>query len=458
MSEDTTISQGNRMTQQIVDCPVHQPSQGVDHVDALPPLRLLALFGFQHVLTMYAGAVAVPLVVGSATGLSVDQTAMLIAASLLVSGITTIIQCIRLAGIGVGLPVIMGSTFVSVAPAIAVANSSGMPSVFGASIAAGMLSFLLVPLVGRLSAIFTPVVVGTAITIIGLSLATVAIDWVAGGVGASDYGSAANLVIAAAALLTVLFVSRFGGPFGRNLSVVAGIAAGYAFAAVLGKADLSAIAGSAWFSVPQPFSFGMPVFEPSAIITMTLVMLVTFIESGGMLIQLGKIVDRPLSPKGLARGLRADAAGAILGGLFNSFPTTSFSQNLALVTLTGVKSRYVGAAAGAMLICISLLPKLATLIASTPAAAIGGAAIVLFGMVAASGIRTLGEVDYEAQPYNATIVAVSLMLGMIPTVGTRLLEHVPATIAPFAHSGMFVGISAAVILQAFFRHRHPSTG
>ncbi len=427
---------------------------GSNGVDAAPPARLLLLFGFQHVLTMYAGAVAVPLVVGGAIRLPIDQIAMLISAGLLVSGLTTIIQGLRLRGIGVGLPVIMGSTFVSVAPAIAIASQpGGLPVVFGSSIAAGAISFLLIPTFARLSSILTPLVVGIAITIIGLSLASVAVDWVAGGVGASDYGSASHLLIAGSSLATVLAVSRFGGPFARNLSVITGIVVACIVAALLGKADASAVGAAAWLSAPTPLAFGLPRFELSAIVTMTLVMLVTFIESGGMLIQLGRIVERPLTPEGLVRGLRADCAGAVLGGMFNSFPTTSFSQNLALVTLTGVRSRFVGAAAGAILVAMSFLPKLATLIASIPPAAVGGAAIVLFGMVAASGIRTLGEVDYEGHPPSAMIVAVSLMLGMVPSVGGRLLEQVPAAVAPFAHSGMFLGIITAVVLQFVFAKR-----
>jgi NCS2 family nucleobase:cation symporter-2 len=415
---------------------------------------MLLLFAAQHVLTMYAGAVAVPLIVGSAIGLTVGEIAALIAACLLVSGVATLIQCLGVAGFGARLPVIMGSTFVSVAPSIAIAGQpGGLPAVFGAAIAAGLVSLLLIPLFGRISSILTPVVVGSAITIIGLSLTSVAVDWAAGGNGAADYGSAPNLLIAAASLAGVLGVVRFGRGFVRNLAIVIGILAGCIVAAAFGKLDISSVAGASWLSLPVPFRFGMPTFSPAAIATMTLVMLVTFVESGGMLIQLGRIIGRPLTATDLTRGLRADAAGAIIGGVFNSFPTTSFSQNLALVSMTGVSSRHVGAAAGGILIVASLLPKLATLIASIPPSAIGGAAIVLFGMVAASGIRTLGSVDYDGHSANATIVAVSLMLGMVPLVGGELLKHAPAAIAPFTNSGMFLGISAAVLLQLFFSPR-----
>ncbi|KAF4531288.1 hypothetical protein B566_EDAN019391, partial [Ephemera danica] len=307
----------------------------------------------------------------------------------------------------------MGVTFAAVGPMVAMANATpgpeGARAIFGAIIGAGVISVLLAPLVSRLLRFFPPVVTGTIIAVIGISLMRVGVGWAMGGPaflaqnvdvpklvamvdGAKAAATAAsgpinleNLAIAGFVLAAILLLMRYTRGFVNNISVLLGLVAGCVLAAALGKMGFDKVAKAHWFDVVTPFAFGMPTFDVVMVLTMTLVMIVVMIESTGMFLALGDIAGKKINQPELAAGLRTDGLGTLIGGIFNTFPYTSFSQNVGLVGVTGVRSRYVCVAGGVIMMVLGLLPKLAALMESIPQFVLGGAGLVMFGMVAATG-------------------------------------------------------------------------
>ncbi|WP_062787523.1 nucleobase:cation symporter-2 family protein [Aquitalea pelogenes] len=427
---------------------VIKPIHPVD--EKLPFLQLFTL-GLQHVLVMYAGAVAVPLIVGGAVGLPKEQVAFLVSADLFCCGLVTLLQCLGIKGFGIRMPVIMAVTFATVGPMIAIGQNPelGLPGIFGATMAAGLISLLLVPLIGRLIRFFPPLVTGVVITSIGLSIIGVGINWSAGGLGSPDYGSPLYLGISLTVLVFILLIIRFASGFLANISILLGLVLGFVIALLLGKVDFNGLQDANWFAMILPFKFGAPRFELWSIVTLTVVMLIVFIESMGMFLALGEIVNRPVKRQDLVRGLRVDAVGTLFGGMFNTFPHTSFSQNIGLVSITGVSSRWVCVMSGFILIAFGLVPKMSIVVASIPPFVLGGAGIVMFGMVLATGIKVLSRVDFHNR-YNLYIVAISLGMGMIPTVAKDFFGQMPAGMAPLLHSGILLASLTAVILNAFF--------
>ncbi|MBD2836795.1 purine permease [Pseudomonas sp. JM0905a] len=415
------------------------------------PLMQLLLVGFQHVLLMYGGAVAVPLIVGQAAGLSREEIAFLINADLLVAGIATIIQSIGIGPVGIRMPVMMGASFAAVGSMVVMAGMPGVgiQGIFGATIAAGFFGLLLAPFMSRIVRFFPPLVTGTVITSIGLTLFPVAVNWAGGGSQASHFGALEYLSIAALVLGTILLVNRFLKGFWVNVSVLIGMALGYALAGACGMVDLNGLDETPWFQVVEPLHFGMPKFELASVLSMCLVVVIIFVESTGMFLALGKITGREVCPNALRRGLMCDAGASFLAGFFNTFTHSSFAQNIGLVQMTGVRSRYVTVAAGAFLIGLSLLPKAAFLVASIPPAVLGGAGLAMFGMVAATGIKILHEADISDRR-NQLLVAVSMGMGMAPVVRPELFAQLPHWMEPITHSGIAMATVSALTLNLLF--------
>jgi uric acid transporter len=475
-------------------------NNAVHPVDERLPAPRLAALGLQHVLVMYAGAVAVPLIVGRALKLNPEQVALLISADLFCCGLVTLIQSLGIGRfVGIRLPVMMGVTFAAVGPMVAMANAQSGPdgarAIFGAIIGAGILSILIAPLMGRLLRFFPPVVTGTIITIIGISLMRVGIGWAMGGpaplaqgvdvpklvamvdgakataaaAAASgtaapalklpgpipmldnpNYGALDNMAVAGFVLIAILLLVRYGRGFIANIAVLLGIVAGCVVAVAMGKMNFTKVDKANWFDVVTPFAFGTPTFDPVMVLTMTLVMIVVMIESLGMFLALSDITDKKLNQSDLTAGLRTDGLGTLIGGIFNTFPYTSFSQNVGLVGVTGVKSRWVCVAAGAIMIVLGLLPKMAALVESVPTFVLGGAGLVMFGMVAATGIRILANVDFKTGRNNLYIVAISIGAGMIPLVAPRWTQQMSHSLHPLLESGILLTAISAVLLNFYF--------
>ncbi len=415
----------------------------------LPPGQLF-IYGLQHVLAMYAGAVAVPLIIAGAAHLTKAETAFLINADLFTCGIATLIQTLGIWKMGIRIPVIQGVTFAAVTPMILIAQSKGMETIFGAVIVAGAFTFLIAPYFSKLLRFFPPIVTGTIITIIGISLLPVGIAWSAGGFGNPNYASLEFLAIAGIVLLTILAINKYFTGFVANISVLIGLFVGMLIALPLGLVNLSGLSEASWIRLDTPFYYGWPKFDAGAILAMFIVMLVTMVESTGDFLAIGEIIDLPIKEKDLTRGLRADGFATMLGGAFNAFPYTAFAQNVGLVGLTGIKSRFVVAASGVILVTLGLFPKLAIIIASLPNPVLGGAGIAMFGIVAASGIKTLSRVDFTKNQQNIFIVAISIGIGIIPLVAPEFFKHFPSWSHTILHSGITLGSITAVTLNAFF--------
>lgn len=424
------------------------PVHPVDEV--LPPARLAA-FGLQHVLAMYAGAVAVPLIVGGALKLSPADLAYLITADLLLCGIATLLQCVGWWRFGVRLPIMQGCTFAAVSPMVLIGQDGGLPAIYGSVIVAGLAMILLAPVFGRLLHYFPPVVTGTVILVIGLSLLPVAGNWVAGGVGSADFGAPRNIGLAAAVLLVILLVQRFAPDVLARIAVLVGIVAGTAVAVPLGFTDFGAVGDADWLGISTPFHFGTPTFQSAAVVSMLVVALVTMTETTGDIIAVGELTGRKAEPDRLADGLRADGVSTVLGGIFNTFPYTAYAQNVGLVGLTRVRSRWVVATAGGILVLLGLLPKLGALVAAIPAPVLGGAGLVMFGTVAASGLRTLATVDFHG-PANLMIVAVSVAVGLLPVGVPTVYARFPDWFRTIMDSGISAGCVTAVALNLLFNH------
>ena len=476
----------------------HQSHHPVD--EKLPLGRLTAL-GLQHVLVMYAGAIAVPLIVGRALKLSPEQVTMLISADLFCCGLVTLIQSLGMSRwFGIKLPVMMGVTFAAVGPMVAIANAvpgvDGARAIFGAGIGAGILAMLLAPMMSRMLRFFPPVVTGTIILIIGVSLMRVGVGWAMGGpesaaqsvdmaklvtmvdaarasaaaaavpAGAvappmqlagpipmtanASYGALDNMAIAGFVLLVVLGLVKYVRGFLSNISVLVGILAGCAIAYAAGKMNFAKLDKAAWFDVVTPFAFGMPTFDLVMILTLTVVMIVVMIESAGMFLALSDMTGKKIDQAQLAAGLRTDGLGTLLGGIFNTFPHTSFSQNVGLVAVTGVKSRWVCVAGGIIMIVLGMLPKMAAMVEAIPQFVLGGAGLVMFGMVAAAGIRILTRVDFAGNRFNLYIVALSIGFGLIPLVAPRWAQQMSHSLHPLLESGILLTALSAVGLNLFF--------
>ena len=425
-----------------------QEDQSKHPVDQMLPLGQLFTYGLQHVLAMYAGAVAVPLIIANALGLSKEQLIYLINADLFTCGIATLIQTIGFGNMGIQMPVIQGVTFAAVTPMIIIGKTHGLTGIYGSIMVAGLVTYLMSPYFSRLIRFFPPVVTGTIITIIGVTLMPVAVRWAAGGnPAAKDFAAFPYICMALVTLILVLFFYRYFKGFLSNIAVLLGLIVGTLIAIPLGMVNFSQVPTAAWMGVTTPFAFGMPTFDLASILAMILVMLVVMTETTGDCIAIGEIINKPVTQKDLTRGLRADGFSTILGGILNSFPYTAFAQNVGLVGLTRVKSRFVVAAAGVILIALGLFPKAAAVIAAIPNPVLGGAGIAMFGMVAASGIKTLSKVQFDGT-HNIMVVAVSVGVGMITLAVPNFYQNFPSWAQVILHSGITAGSVAAIILNA----------
>ncbi|MBU3823746.1 MAG: purine permease [Candidatus Oceanisphaera merdipullorum] len=410
-------------------------------------------YGFQHVLTMYGGIIAVPLIVGQAAGLTSAEIGLLIAASLFIGGLATLLQTVGIPFFGCQLPLVQGVSFASVATVVAIVTSGGgLPSVFGAVIAASLIGFLITPIFSKIIKFFPPLVTGAVITTIGLTLMPVAARWAMGGNSkAPDFGSMTNIGLAGLTLALVLLLSKLGNAAISRLSILLAMVLGTAAAWGLGLVSFAKVTEGDIFAFPTPFHFGAPTFELAAIISMFIVVLVILVETSADILAVGDIIGTKVDERRLGDGLRADMISSAVAPLFGSFTQSAFAQNVGLVAVTGVKSRFVVSFAGLILMTLGLLPIMGRVIATVPTAVLGGAGIVLFGTVAASGIRTLAKVNYHNN-MNLIILATSIGFGMLPIAAPTFYHAFPDWFATIFHSGISSTAIMAILLNLLFNH------
>jgi len=334
--------------------------------------------------------------------------------------------------------------------AMAAMPGVGLTGIYGAVLVGGLFGLCVAPFVGAVLRFFPSVVTGSIITMIGVSLMRVGIGWAGGGAAAADFGAGGYLAVAATVLAVILLVIKFGRGFLANMSVLIGIAVGYAITIALGWTDFGGLGNEPWLRIVLPLQFGLPEFHLVPILTMCLVMTIVFIEATGMFLALGAMTGRAVAAPDIKRGLRADALGTVIGAIFNTFPYVSYSQNIGLVGVTGVYSRWVCVTGGVIMLALGLVPKLAYVVASVPQCVLGGAGFIMFGMVAATGIKILATVDYATQRNNVLIVAISIGFGIIPIVSPTFFRIMPVELKPIFGDAIIMTSIAAVALNAYF--------
>lgn len=426
------------------------------------PLRLLLVYGLQHILTMYAGAVAPALVIGAAAGIANDPASMgiLVSGALLAAGLATLLQTLGHRRVGAQMPIVVAASFIPVSAITSLAagqDGENLPVAFGASLAAGCFALALTPFFGQLIRFFPPVVTGTIITVIGVSLMPVAADWIMDGATHAPADGAAvpaappaNLALAGLTLAVIVVGSRvFPGVWGR-LSILLGLTVGTLVAVPLGMADFSRVGeADVLFDPTSVFYFGAPRFEPAAILTMCVIMLVVLTEGASHIIAVGEITGTKVDARRISAGLRADVSGSIIGPVFSATPTSSFAQNIGLLALTKVRSRYVVATGAGLLVALGLFPVLGGVMAAIPTPVLGGAGLVLFGSVAASGIKTLAKVDFTDN-LNLVLVASSIGVAVIPLACPTFYSFLPESVEMVAHSGIIGAAVIAITLNICF--------
>ncbi|TDW71051.1 2-oxo-4-hydroxy-4-carboxy-5-ureidoimidazoline decarboxylase [Kribbella pratensis] len=432
-------------------------------VDQVLPPGKLAVYGAQHVLAFYAGAVIVPILLASAIGLTTEQLIHLINADLFTCGIASIIQSVGFWKVGVRLPLLQGVTFTAVSPMIAIGlaaggGTDGLLVIYGAVLVAGLATFFIAPYFSKLIRFFPPVVTGSVITIIGLALLPVAAGDAVGGAGPTAAPtSGKNMAYALGTLALIVLIQRVFKGFMATIAVLIGLVAGTLVAWAFGDAHFGAVHDAAWVGVTQPFYFGWPKFSVAAIISMVVVMLITAVETTGDVFATGEIVEKRIGREDIARALRADGLATTIGGVFNSFPYTCFAENVGLVRLTRVRSRWVVATAGAIMILIGLLPKAGAIVAGVPHPVLGGAALAMFATVAVVGFQTLTKVDFHDHR-NVVIVATSVGLAMYVTAQPQVAQAVPDWAEIIFGSGITLGSLTAIFLNILFHHVGKSFG
>ena len=410
----------------------------------------LATLGIQHLLAMYAGAILVPMIIGGALGFNAAQMTYLISIDILMCGIATLLQVMRGKVFGIGLPLVLGCTFTAVTPIIGIGTEYGLGSIYGAVIASGLIVVVISGFFGKLVKFFPPIVTGSVVTIIGVTLIPVAFNNAAGGQGAKDFGSAENVILAFTTMILIVLIYRFSTGFVRAIAILIGLVVGTVIAGFMGKVDFTNVADASWVHMVKPFYFATPEFDLVPILTMTLVAIVSLVESTGSYFALSNMTKTPIDSKALARGYRSEGLASIIGGIFNSFPYTAFSQNVGLMQITGVKNRAVIVVTGVMLVALGFLPKIAALATIIPTAVLGGAMIVMFGTVMSQGVKMLAAAIGKNEG-NAMIVACSLGMGLGVTVVPDIFKILPESIQIITSNGIVAGSLTAILLNIVFK-------
>lgn len=415
-------------------------------VDEILPVTQMILYGLQHVLVMYAGAVAVPLVVGNAVGLPPEHIILLISADLFICGAATIVQSLGVGKwLGCRLPLIQGCTFAALIPMVLIGKEYGIGGISGAVIVSGIFILCCAPWISKLIRFFPKVVMGSIVTLIGMSIMPVAGGWIGGGSSEmSGFGAPFSLLMAAITLVIILNIYTFASGVVKNTSVLIGLIIGTVLWSCFKPLDFSLVHATPWLHLPTLMPFAKPEFHIIPVALLSMVMVVVMVETMSSMMATGDIVGKKVDAKMLRNGLNTCGIATTICGFFNLFPYAAFAQNVGLIGLTGVRSRFVVSVSGIILILMGVFSRMAALVVLIPKPILGGAGIVMFGMVAVSGIRTLGQVNYRNNN-NGMVVALTLGLGMMPVLVPNLFTQFPPMVQLFLHSGITIGTLTAIV-------------
>ena len=409
-----------------------------------------AILGLQHLLAMYSGSILVPIMIAGALGYSAEQLTYLISTDIFMCGVATLLQLQLNKYFGIGLPVVLGVAFQSVAPLIIIGQSHGSGAMFGALIASGIYVVLIAGIFSKIANLFPSVVTGSVITTIGLTLIPVAIGNMGNNV---NKPTAQSLILAAVTVLIILLINIFTKGFIKSISILIGLIVGTGIAGAMGLVDLTPVAQAPMVHVPTPFYFGAPKFEFSSIVMMCIIATVSLVESTGVYLALSDITKDKIDSTRLRNGYRAEGLAVLLGGVFNTFPYTGFSQNVGLVKLSGIKTRLPIYYAAGFLILLGLLPKFGALAQIIPSPVLGGAMLVMFGFVSVQGMQILARVDFEHSEHNFLIAAISISAG-VGLNGSSLFNSLPTSLQMFFSNGIVMASLIAIVLNAILNRKN----
>ena len=415
-------------------------------IEDTPEFSKALPLGVKHLLAMFLSTVALPLVIASAIGLGNSDTTYIVQMALLMAGVATLVQVYQIGPIGARLPIVMGTSAIFVSPLISVGTEFGLAAIFGAVIIAAPIEVLIGYVFDDIERLFPPLVTGIVVMLVGLTLIPIALQYSAGTPGTDTFGSLRNLGLAALVFAVALGVNQLFDGFMRSAAVLVAVIIGYLAAIPLGLLDLSAVGSAAWFSFPRPLAYGLS-FEPSAILIIGFAYIITSMETIGDISGTTESVGRQPRTEETQGGLVADGVMSAVAGIFNAFPNTSFSQNVGLISFTGVASRSIVGIAGVFLIVLGLVPKVAAVVSAMPNPVLGGAGVVLFGMIISIGLRMIAQGATLTQR-NLTIIAVSLVIGVGVEWRSDALAQLPSEAQVLATSGLIMGGVTALVLNA----------
>lgn len=426
----------------------------VHPVDEVPSAGRLGALGLQHVLVMYASTIAVPFIVAAGLGLPNEAIVHLVAADLFLCGVGTLLQSIGVWKVGARMPLVIGASFNLIAPMLVIGNTYGIQVMYGSVLLSGIVVFFCAPVFVKIMRFFPPLVVGTAITLIGINLIPAGLGLIVGQNPESpSYGSLGDIGLAAICIVLVVLLYRLLPSFLSSLAILIALVLGAGVAFLLGRGDVSGILEGPIVSAPELFYFGLPEFNIIATLSMVIVWFVMMIESVGQIVAVGDLVEKPAKGQDVAKALRADGLTSALGGVFQSFGYITFTQNVGVLSLTRVKSRFVTAVAGLILVVLGLFPVLGRVVAAIPEPVLGGVTLAMSATVAVIGIKILARVDYE-RVGNVVAVAVSLGIGVIPVLAPSFYQNFPKEAQLFLHSGVAAGAVSVFLLNLLFNHLH----
>lgn len=424
-------------------------------VEKILPYHQMTLLSLQHVLAMYASAVSIPLIIGSGIGLTQSQIAILIAADLFTCGIATILQAFGFKNIlGLKLPVLLGCAFTVITPLISIGKDYGIGAIYGSIIVAGLFAVLFAPVFGKMLKLFPAVVTGSIVVVIGLSVMPIAVNYAAGGYGVEDWGSPMHFLMSGLVIVVILIANRFFKGFMQSISVLIGLIVGTLVSAGFGLVNLSEVAAAGWVSIVKPFALSTPKFMLFPSLMMIIVVLVNMVESTGVFFAIGEICGKEIKEKDIVKGLRAEGVATIVGGILNSYPYSTYSENVGLVSLTGVKSRHVVGLAGIMLLFLGILPKFAALALAIPTDVLGGAMIVMFAMVGVAGINMISKADLRNDNGNMLTATLAVGIGLGAGIVPGLFDKTPELIKVlFGSNGIVCATLVGVLVNLLFKHK-----
>ena len=407
------------------------------------------VLGLQHLLAMYSGSILVPMMIGQALGYNSEQLTYLVSTDIFMCGVATFLQLQLNKYFGIGLPVVLGVAFQSVAPLTIIGQSHGSGAMFGALIVSGIFVILISGIFSKLANYFPAIVTGSVITTIGLTLIPVAI----GNMGNNEANpTLESLTLALITVFIILVVNIFTKGFLKSISILLGLVIGTLIASGMGQVNFAPVSQAPLLHIPTVFYFGTPTFEFSSIVMMCIIATVSMVESTGVYLALSDITKDPIDATRLRNGYRAEGLAVLLGGVFNTFPYTGFSQNVGLVKMSGIKTRLPIYYAAGFLVLLGLLPKFGALAQIIPSPVIGGAMIVMFGFVSLQGMQMLARVDFVNNEHNFLIAAVSIAVG-VGFNNSNLFNSLPAAFRMFFSNGIVMASILAVVLNAILNRK-----